>query len=244
MTPRRAATTSVAAVVTGVGLLLLVALWASSIGPDRVLHGPGLQRVTPTATESSDSESAAPSGSQQQQAPPRRASPSDHPFLRALAYLVELAVLGFVLWVLWRLLRLARQAWRDRVRAPARPEHIEFDVLEELDQAQDQVVADAQLALDLLDEGEPRNAIVAAWDRLEVTAATLYLQRRPWETSSEFVIRMLDDVRADGEAVVALEALYREARFSTHPLTEDDRAAAAEALGRIRASLQRARSLG
>ena len=241
MTPRRAATTSVVAVVIGVGLLLLVALWASSIGPDRVLHGPGLQRVTPTATDPSESTSSGTPGSQQQQAPPPRERPADHPFLRTLAYLVELAVLGFVLWVLWRVLRLAREAWRDRVRAPERPVHIEFDVLEEQDAAQDLVVADAQVALDLLDDGEPRNAIVAAWDRLEVTAATFYLQRRPWETSSEVVIRMLDDVRADAEAVVALEALYREARFSTHTLTEDDRAAAADALQRIRASLQRAR---
>lgn len=243
MTPRRAAATSVVAVVTGVGLLLLVALWASSIGPDRVLHGPGLQRFTPTATDSSDSASGVPSGNHQQQAPPRRETSADHPFLRSLAYLVELAVLVLGLWVLWRVLRLARQAWRDRVRAPERPEHIEFDVLEEEGEAQDRVVANAQVALDLLDDGEPRNAIVAAWDRLEATAATLYLQRRPWETSSEFVIRMLNDVHADGGAVLALEALYREARFSTHLLTEDHRAAATDALQRIQASLQRARSV-
>lgn len=241
MTPRRAATTSVAAVVGAVGLLLLAALWAASIGPDRVLHGPGLARASITQSASTP---APPSGTPggQRRPPPRPESSGDHPVLRALALLIELAVAGLVLWLLWRLVRLALAAWRDRIRAPARPEHVEFDVLDELEEAQDQVAADAEEALRLLEVGEPRNAIVAAWDRLERTAATLHLERRPWETSSEFVLRMLDDVRADGQAVVALEALYREARFSSHPLTEEHRAAAEDALRRIQAGLQGARS--
>ena len=240
MTPRRAAVTSVAVVVAGVGLLLLVALWASSIGPDRVLHGPGLQRVTPTAVDSSQSVSGSPSAGQQQGSPPRRPqAPENHPYLRALALLIELAVVVLVLWLLQRLARRAVQAWRNRVRAPAKPEHVEFDVLEQLDEARDQVAADTEDALRLLADGEPRNGIVAAWDRFEATAATLFLERRPWETSSEFVLRMLDVVAADDQAVVALEQLYREARFSTHVLTEDDRAAAEEALRRIQRSLGR-----
>ena len=242
MTPRRAAVTSVAAVVGGVGLLLVVALWASSIGPDRVLHGPGLKRVTPTAAESSESVSASPSAGQQQPGRAPSQSASDHPFLRDLAYLVELVILLLVLWVLWRLVRRAFEAWRNRVRAPERAEHVEFDVLEQLDEARDQVDADTEDALRLLEEGEPRNGIVAAWDRLERTAAELHLQRRPWETSSEFVIRMLDVVSAEDHAVVELERLYREARYSTHPLGEEHRSAAEQALRRIQASLGSARS--
>lgn len=242
MTPRRAAVTSVAAVVCGVGLLLLVALWASSIGPDRVLHGPGLQRVTPTASESSESVSGSPSPGQQRQQPPPRHTSEDHPYLRALAYLIELAVALFVLWVLWTLGRLAWQAWRDRVRAPARAEHVDFEVLGDLEESRDEVAAIAGDALQLLAEGEPRNGIVAAWDRFETAAATMFLERRAWETSSEFVIRMLDVVSADDRAVVDLEGLYREARFSTHVLTEDDRAAAEDALRRIQTSLGRVRS--
>jgi hypothetical protein len=242
MTPRGAAVTSVAAVVGGVGLLLLVALWASSIGPDRVLHGPGLARVTPSLSDSGEPTSASASNVPQQAERPPAESPADHPYLRALAYLIELAVLLFVLWVLWRVLRWARAAWRERIRAPARAEHVDFDVLEQLDEAREQVGADTEDALQLLGQGEPRNGIVAAWDRFETSAASLNLQRRPWETSSEFVLRMLDVVAADDLAVTALERLYREARYSTHALGEDARADAEQALRRIQGSLSALRS--
>jgi hypothetical protein len=48
------------------------------------------------------------------------------------------------------------------------------------------VVADADLQLAMLLEGEPRNAIVACWHRFEVQASSIGLAREPWETSSEF----------------------------------------------------------
>ena len=41
--------------------------------------------------------------------------------------------------------------------------------------------------------------------------------------SSEFTLRILDLVEADPRAVSALAALFREARFSEHEVTEDDR---------------------
>jgi hypothetical protein len=99
------------------------------------------------------------------------------------------------------------------------------------------VELEAQAALGLLDEGEPRNAIVAAWERFELSSEDLGFGRRPWETSSEFVLRMLAVVRADHGAVMRLEALYREARYSTHPLGEDARDRARAALMDIQGSL-------
>ncbi len=65
--------------------------------------------------------------------------------------------------------------------------------------------------------------------------------REPWETSSEFALRILDMVRADTSAVSALAELFREARFSEHEVTEADRSAAIDRLAQIHASLGRHR---
>jgi Domain of unknown function (DUF4129) len=85
--------------------------------------------------------------------------------------------------------------------------------------------------------GTPRNAIVACWDRFEEQAERAGLARRPWETSSEFTIRLLDLVSADGGSVARLERLYHEARFSEHPIGEEQRAEAVEALEAVHRSL-------
>jgi Domain of unknown function (DUF4129) len=96
---------------------------------------------------------------------------------------------------------------------------------------------DAAEQLELLFGGEPRNAIVAAWDRFEEQAERVGVARKLWETSSEFTLRLLDAVSAAPSAVSRLAVLYREARFSEHDITELNRAAAAEALRDIHLSI-------
>ena len=236
MTPRRAAVTSVAAVVGAVCVLLVVALWAASIGPDRALRGPGLQRVTEVPTPSSESPSAVPSRTSDVERileHPGR----PNPVLKRIALAVEILIGIALLWLLVRGGRRLAASWRERVRAPARREHVEFDVLEEPAPSPEQVEREARAALELVEDGEPRNAIVASWERFEVSAADLGFGRRPWETSSEFVLRMLAVVEADRGAVMRLENLYREARYSTHVLGEDARDRARAALQEIQVSL-------
>jgi hypothetical protein len=63
------------------------------------------------------------------------------------------------------------------------------------------------------------------------------LPRHPWETSSEFALRMLARADVDSGPVSRLLDLYREARFSGHDLDESDRAAAAAALREIQAQV-------
>jgi hypothetical protein len=84
-----------------------------------------------------------------------------------------------------------------------------------------------------LAEGSPRNAVVACWVRLEDVAEAQGLPRRPADTPAEFVGRALDAYPVDPEALARLADLYREARFSTHPLTEAHRAEARSCLERI-----------
>ena len=87
----------------------------------------------------------------------------------------------------------------------------------------EEIARDAAEQRRVLMEGSPRNAIVECWHRFEQQAAGAGLDRHPWETSSEFTLRMLDLVAADTGAVAELAVLYREARFSD-PLPRRGRA--------------------
>ena len=97
-----------------------------------------------------------------------------------------------------------------------------------------EMVADAAAQRDLLlATASPGNAVVACWQRFETQAEAAGMARHPWETSSEYTMRVLDLVDADQPAVSRLGALYREARFSEHALTEEHRAQAVAALDAI-----------
>lgn len=81
-----------------------------------------------------------------------------------------------------------------------------------------------------LDEGDPCNGVVACWVALEEAAAGGGLPRDPSETSAEFTTRVLDAWSVPPDLVRTLAELYREARFSRHPVTEDMRRRAVAAL--------------
>ena len=108
-----------------------------------------------------------------------------------------------------------------------------------------EVDVDLSEAAEELDEvlarGSPRNAIVACWARLEDAVEEAGIHRRPSETSEEMTTRVLSSRVVDAAAIESFAALYREARFSTHDLTEQHRAQAQQALevlrGQLRASV-------
>lgn len=89
-----------------------------------------------------------------------------------------------------------------------------------------------------ISEGTPRNAIVAAWVRLEQAVVSERFPRRPEETPSELVERALSSYHLDGTAIRRLAGLYKEARFSTHPVTDAHRSEAAECLRRLLATIR------
>ncbi|MBA3780418.1 MAG: DUF4129 domain-containing protein [Nocardioides sp.] len=217
--------------VAGLMLVAVLAVWAASIGRDAVLSGDGPERMqidTPTPTPT-------PSTSEGPGPPPINKLPSEPPaFFRVLALLVVAVfwlllavVVFFVLRGLWRQARMMR---REAEAAP-----VEIDMLEPDQPARvsDQMERDASTQRALLEEGSPRTAIEACWHRFEVQAGEAGLARKSWETSSEFTYRMLDVVGADPHAAFTLGELYREARFSEHPLGEEARASARAALAAI-----------
>jgi len=89
-----------------------------------------------------------------------------------------------------------------------------------------------------LSKGQPRNAIVACWMRLEGDIAAAGWPRSGAETSAEYVERIIAEASVDPFGISELAALYREARFSDHPLGDTDRTRALEALARVEASLR------
>lgn len=105
------------------------------------------------------------------------------------------------------------------------------------------VLEGADHGLEALERGAPRNAIVAAWVALERAAGAAGLPRHPAETSTEYVTRVLGVWDVDPRSLAELAALYREARFSTHPLTEAHRRRAIAALATIRSDLGRERTV-
>lgn len=237
MGARRATSAAVAAVIGSVLLVTLLVTWAASIGPGAVLTGagPATHRVSPSQSASPTQSGLPLDGTSQREQ--RAREPGDHPIVQAIALVVEVLVAALVLYLLYRWVRWLVERHRLRRRPPP-PEEIDFDVLTVARRVSDEIARDATEQRDLLLGGSPRNGIVACWHRFEQQAAEAGLPRRAWETSAEFTLRMLDLVGADSHAVARFSDLYREARFSHHPLDEPARADAVAALDAIHAGLR------
>jgi hypothetical protein len=238
MTAGRATVSAVAAVLAAALLVVVLVTWAASIGPGGVLEGPGIEarRSTPSPTESTLTGSATPQTDVQrlEESTPGPANP----WLRTIAFVVELATLCLVLFLLVRLAQWLREAYDARRRRDERPGEVAFDVIKAPGLVAREILHDAEAQRRVLLAGAPGNAIIECWERFETQAAAAGVSRQLWETSSEFTLRLLDLVAADDRAVSRLAGLYREARFSEHPMTEAHRAAALEALAVIHAGLR------
>ena len=249
---------AVRAVVTvaATSLFMVLVAWATLIGPDQVFTGPGpstgpsaeptrtcLPAPTPDAED--DVVEPDPQGLPACEEPGTPAQDArdfveDDPpplWLKVLTTILLGAILlGVTALVLWLLAEVARRARARRADDGVRTA-VDFDVLDAAVRVSESITLDADEQDALLRAGEPRNAIVAAWHRFEVQGERAGVARRASETSSEFAIRVLDLVEADTVPVNALAELYREARFSDHPMTEEHRARALAALTAIRQSL-------
>jgi hypothetical protein len=218
-------------------LVVVLVTWAASIGPSDVLRGDGNPATTETPTLATTyTPSGSPivsDGDRLEQTTPSGDSSS---IVRTIAFFIEIATLVLALFLLWRVLRWARETYDARNRRLPVPDDVDFEVIS-APEGIEQILVDADLQLRLLDEGTPRNAIVASWHRFEVQARAAGLGRRHWETSAEFTLRFLDQVAADQHAVSVFAALYREARFSDHELGEPARTTAHDALSAIHAGL-------
>ena len=252
---------AVRAVVTvaATSLFMVLVAWATLIGPDEVFTGPGPRPGAGTTTTESciplpvvtnadgTTTLAVPDDiNERNYCDPPGASISDYrdlvednrpPFwVTVLAWVFLGTLLIVVAGGLLLLLVVLVRALLTRREAVGR-EHVEFDVLDEPGRVVAQVVGDADQQDALLRDGDARNAIVAMWHRFEVQGGRAGVPRVASETSSEYALRILDLAEADATPVARLAELYREARFSEHPITEEHRSEALAVLTAIRRSL-------
>jgi NADH:ubiquinone oxidoreductase subunit 6 (subunit J) len=86
--------------------------------------------------------------------------------------------------------------------------------------------------------GEPREAIIACYVRMQEALSAAGVTKRPSDTAFEFLARVLAQRSGVGPGAQRLTVLFERARFSDHEITEDMREEAAAALRDIRDGLQ------
>jgi hypothetical protein len=204
---------------------LLVLVWAATTGPVRMFGTAGA-RPEPVPVPS-DSPSAVPSESNP--LPTYRELTRGVRATADLSWLGQLVAYTALLALCFGGYLLLRALWRHRWRRPEKPVEVSFDLTPRSGVAA-AVARDAEEQLAAVELGGPRDGIVACWLRLEEVVAASGVTLRPAETSTELATRVLQTLDVDPRAVARLAALYREARFSEHPMGEDGRAAARAAL--------------
>ncbi|MER7767035.1 DUF4129 domain-containing protein [Kitasatospora sp. NPDC096140] len=127
--------------------------------------------------------------------------------LIALAAAAVLTVGAFAVVRLRRSRRRSRELPEVLPAAPASPEG-----------ALVEAVASGRRALEGADA---RAAVIACYAAMEGSLAASGLPRQAWESPTELLVRVLSDERVDAAGARELTALFREARYSTHPM--DDR---------------------
>jgi Domain of unknown function (DUF4129) len=90
---------------------------------------------------------------------------------------------------------------------------------------------------DLESERDPRLAVQRAYARMEESLGVIELSRAPDETPTEFTARVLRVLGASVAAASDLTGLFEIARFSDHPMDEDDRRRAIASVRRVEAEL-------
>jgi hypothetical protein len=90
---------------------------------------------------------------------------------------------------------------------------------------------------DLESERDPRLAVQRAYARMEESLGAVELSRAPDETPTEFTNRVLRVIGASAAAASDLTGLFEIARFSEHPMDEDDRRRAIAWVRRVEAEV-------
>jgi hypothetical protein len=90
---------------------------------------------------------------------------------------------------------------------------------------------------DLESERDARLAVQRAYARMEESLGAIELWRAPDETPSEFTARVLRVLGVSAAAASDLTRLFEIARFSDHPMDEDDRRRAIASVRRVEAEV-------
>jgi hypothetical protein len=147
--------------------------------------------------------------------------------------LMVVGIIGLILLVILvvpRLHRTKRRTMRHEAADSPAPDVGEPELA-------DQVSSTFDAALARLLRGEREAAIIACWLRLERLVEAAGFPRAQSETSTELVRRLSAVLSLSERPLSELAALYREARFSNHRMSEQALAEAKQALGQLRAEV-------
>ncbi|NYG08029.1 hypothetical protein BJ986_002516 [Phycicoccus badiiscoriae] len=156
---------------------------------------------------------------------------SDPWLVSLIGVAMKLVLAAVVVVVLVAVGRALRDRWHARTDSTVAQASV--DVLPEA------LLESARESEQLLARGTPSNAVIAAWVALEDAVRGAGVLDDGSRTSTELVTTVLRSYRVDRAPLDTLAALYREARFSRHPIAEDQRTMAREALLEVQAELRR-----
>jgi hypothetical protein len=169
----------------------------------------------------------------------RRTVPSLHPpDTVSVPLLLTLLTLAIAVVVVWTVVVLRRAgAWRRVQQLPQAQQEEPRD--DEGDAPDAAVLGSAVRAGEaaLTTAADPRMAIIGCYEAMEAVLAEHGSARNESDTPTEFLDRAVGAGLIRSDAAGMLTDLFREARFSRHPLGERDREAAIGALARLRAEV-------
>lgn len=169
----------------------------------------------------------------------RRTVPSLHPpDTVSVPLLLTLLTLAIAVVVVWTVVVLRRAgAWRRVQQLPQAQQEEPRD--DEGDAPDAAVLGSAVRAGEaaLTTAADPRMAIIACYEAMEAVLTEHGSARNESDTPTEFLDRAVGAGLIRSDAAGTLTDLFREARFSRHPLGERDREAAIGALARLRAEM-------
>ena len=224
---RGMSSTVVVTVLLAVGGLLLL-VWSSSSGSSLVGEPQGTWGPPPlTMPAEPPADLELDTGAPEQPAPVQEGPDVNQWIVDAIQLVVLLTMVFALLHILRRILERGKREGT----GPATSREDELTAL--LDASSEEVRYRA------LTQGDPRNAVVACWVALEDAVHRSGLDQDPSQTASELTGTVLARWDVDPRAIRTLSEAYREARFSRHPVTENQRRAAVDALEKINHDLRR-----
>lgn len=121
--------------------------------------------------------------------------------------------------------------WRHLTRPPVPDTPATYATLDDEQERFAQAVDSGRRAL--LDGTDARRAIIACYAAMEESLADSGVTRRASDSPQDLLERAVTGGLSTGTAAAALTALFREARYSTHPMDDSHRDRAAAALAEI-----------